>query len=284
MGNPRPSSLEVGVRVMNRHAKSSLNRGVCGVSLHPFGSRHRHGFSLIEMLVVMGITAVLTALLLPTLSSIRENANRVISSSNQRSIGHGLIMYGSDYRDNLPQSMCITGGNPVPSELMLARRGIPEMSDSPYGKQKNVTGLSLGGGWDGLGRLYALRYLESPETFYCPSHDGEHPKERYLQTWDSRSGTIYTNYHYAGHKNWETGLHRRFANPERMVLLTDGLRRQSDLSHRTGLNVLMGDGSVRWHELPTLLARLPVHDPVGIEIRDHHDLISDLFNFNGVID
>jgi prepilin-type N-terminal cleavage/methylation domain-containing protein len=254
------------------------------VSLHPFGSRHRHGFSLIEMLVVMGITAVLTALLLPTLSSIRENANRVISSSNQRNIGHGLIMYGSDHRDNLPESMCITGPNPAPSELMLARRDNPGRADSPYGKQKNVSGLNLGAGWDGLGRIYALHYLDTPETFYCPSHAGEHPKERYLETWDSRSGTIYTNYHYAGHINWETGEIRSFHQGHRLVLLTDGLRRRSDLNHRTGLNILRGDGSVQWKDLPTLLARLPIDDPVGDEIRDHHELIHEIFNTDNLVD
>ena len=172
---------------------------------------------------------------------------------------------------------------PRPGELMVAR--YQSASDNPFGKRQYAASDSeVIEGWDGLGWLYARHYLDSHETFYCPNHDGDHPLERYEAQWERGTGTIYTNYHYSGHKNWETGLHRRFAAADRLVLLTDGLRRRSDLSHRTGLNVLMGDVSVRWHELPTLLARLPVEDPVGIEVRDHHDLISDLFNYNGVID
>ncbi len=259
---------------MNKHASTSKVRPVHGRSLQ------RPGFSLIELLVVMAITGVLTALLVPTLSTIRENANRVISASNQRTIGQALTMYASDHKDRLPRSRVIELSNPMPGELMAAHF---EHSNTGSQDQRRYQPDYVAG-WEGIGLLYALRYVEGHEVFYCPSHEGEHQSDSYTQAWEEGRGTIYTNYHYSGHKNWETGLHRRFAAADRLVLLTDGLRRRSDLSHRTGLNVLMGDVSVRWHELPTLLARLPVEDPVGIEVRDHHDLISDLFNYNGVID
>ncbi len=268
------SKEDIQERVMNYRATISTARSRNDRSVQ------RPGFSLIELLVVMAITGVLTALLVPTLSSIRESANRVISASNQRMIGQALTMYASDHKDRLPRSSVIDLSTPMPGELMAAHF---EHSNTGSEENRRYQPDYLAG-WDGIGLLYALRYVEGHEVFYCPSHEGQHQVERYSQAWEDGRGTIYTNYHYAGHKNWETGLHRRFANPERMVLLTDGLRRQSDLSHRTGLNVLMGDGSVRWHELPTLLARLPVHDPVGIEIRDHHDLINEVFNLNGVID
>lgn len=266
-------------RVMMYHATNPTTRPAVGLSLQ------RSGFSLIELLVVMAITGVLTAMLIPTLSSIRENTNRVISSSNQRTIGQALTMYASDHKDRLPRSNVIELSTPRPGELMAAR--FEQASRHSYADERYTVPRyepNYLAGWDGIGLLYALRYVEGHKVFYCPSHEGQHQAERYTQSWEEGRGTIYTNYHYAGHKNWDTGMQRRFANPERLVLLTDGLRRRSDLSHRTGLNVLQGDGSVRWHEMPTLLARLPLHDPVGIEIRDHHDLINEIFNLHSVLD
>jgi prepilin-type N-terminal cleavage/methylation domain-containing protein len=244
------------------------------------------GFSLVELLVVMAITGVLTALLLPTLATVRENANRVISSSNQRTIGQGLTMYAADFKDELPRSRVIEGFNPRPEELMVARFDNTLNPGSPMalGINRRTFGSIELNGWDGIGLLYARHYVDDAELFYCPSHTGEHRLDRYAENWKMGQGTIYTNYHYAGHIDWTNSRKRRFANPTRLVLLTDGLRRRSDLSHQTGLNVLKGDGSVRWHELPTLLARLPMDDPIGeAEIRAHQDLIHELFNEGSLI-
>ena len=46
-----------------------------------------------------------------------------------------------------------------------------------------------------------------------------------------------------------------------LVLATDGLRTRSDFSHETGMNVLAGDGSVRWRDiLPSFYLQLSVAD------------------------
>src|SRR5688500_12555216 len=56
------------------------------------------GFSLIELMVVIGIIAVLIALLLPALQMSRQQAIRVECMNNMRTIGHGLMMYQNQYK------------------------------------------------------------------------------------------------------------------------------------------------------------------------------------------
>ncbi len=59
-------------------------------------------FTLIELLVVVAIIAVLVAILLPALSSAREQARSVTCRSQLRQIGLAFYAYANDHRDYLP--------------------------------------------------------------------------------------------------------------------------------------------------------------------------------------
>jgi prepilin-type N-terminal cleavage/methylation domain-containing protein len=109
-------------------------------------------FTLIELLVVVAVIGILTALLLPSLASAKERAKRTQCLNNLRQINLGLIMYGNESRDRLPE---LTGGLwawdlpfTVASSLgehgvirnLLYDPGFPEMNQDGLWNYGGITG------------------------------------------------------------------------------------------------------------------------------------------------
>ena len=83
------------------------------------GRASRPGFTLVELLVVIGIIAVLIGILLPILGAAREAGRRVACASNLRQLGHAFIMYAQEHKFHLPRGApqgTVTGLLPKPHD------------------------------------------------------------------------------------------------------------------------------------------------------------------------
>ena len=109
--------------------------------------RKRSAFTLVELLVVIGIIAVLISLLLPALNRAREAANQVKCLSNMRQLGLAMIMYNNENRGHFPSPAAVTS----PDDWIFW---------TPAGGTKRD-----------LNQSALARYLghATPEYFRCPS-------------------------------------------------------------------------------------------------------------------
>ena len=88
-------------------------------------TRQSSAFTLVELLVVIGIIALLISILLPALGKARQSAQLVACSSNLRQVALGMHMYAGENRGNLPA--IIYRNNPPPTfltwDMMLLQGG-----------------------------------------------------------------------------------------------------------------------------------------------------------------
>src|SRR5690242_19846869 len=80
--------------------------------------KRRTAFTLVELLVVIGIVSVLVAMLFPALNRAREQANIIKCMSGARQVFFSIEMYCNDNRDSYPQAAGAGGpSRPVPLPL-----------------------------------------------------------------------------------------------------------------------------------------------------------------------
>jgi len=117
---------------------------------------HRHAFTLVELLVVIGIIALLAALLLPVLASAKASAKQSSCLGNLRQLQLAFQMYATDNRGYLAQNISLTSViNPLPATNSWV-----------YGNMKNITDAT-----NALpiksGELFP--YAPQSATYHCPA-------------------------------------------------------------------------------------------------------------------
>src|SRR4051812_35372382 len=134
----------------------------------PRASQSRNGFTLVELLVVIGIIAVLIGILLPTLSKAREQAKLTQCLSNVRQLGLGMQLYRQYNRDHYPLRIMYVGFTSIESVYMWAGKGADPIK--AYGAQYVTASTD---------RRYINQYLvRNPQKgaefqiAHCPSDDG----------------------------------------------------------------------------------------------------------------
>ncbi|MDB5324818.1 MAG: xcpT 4 [Phycisphaerales bacterium] len=88
--------------------------------------RQRKAFTLVELLVVIGIIALLISILLPSLNRARQQANLIKCSSNLRSIGQMLQIYVSENKGFAPYGQVDSN---IQTGAMLSYTGL--LADAP---------------------------------------------------------------------------------------------------------------------------------------------------------
>ena len=179
---------------------------------HPHS--RRRGFTLVELLVVIGIIALLFSILLPSLSRAREQARSVQCLSNLRQLGMATVMYTNENRGLLP-----AGGEGPPQKAWDWIYWDP--NTAPYNDISQCA----------LGTYLSIKNAasDSANVFRCPSDDWRNHQSNYggrppykfsysMNCYICDNSRAYSNYGNGVSVNFKLALVK---NPTQKILFID---------------------------------------------------------------
>lgn len=121
-------------------------------------ANRRGGFTLVELLVVIGIIALLVSILLPVLQKARSAANGVKCESNLRTLMTAFTMFAMDHKQHLPGTL----------DTYAAREDqppIPDYEDWLMGQNYNLANAPQ------AGSIYP--YVKTTQVYICPQLEAD---------------------------------------------------------------------------------------------------------------
>ena len=181
-------------------------------------TRGDEGFTLVELLVVIGIIALLISILLPALNSARQQASSVKCLSNLRQLGMGFSMYLTENKQTYPQPFQDNGfedalgtsmGERVKSQVLWFNALDPYL-------QRNMKDYSTGGSSTAKKNYTELKQDPIWVTFNEDVSTGEQSKTYKMNVYfgdlASRGGIYWTR-------------STKLRNSSNVVLMFDGISR-----------------------------------------------------------
>src|SRR5438552_2317311 len=131
-------------------------RYVCGRQRPIAGGpmRLRRGFTLVELLVVIGIIALLISILLPTLQKVRSGANRAVCLSNERQLLLAMQLYADQSKGQFPPNL--DGANRHQGNLIYRDPAALDAAYLPGSRPWHNNG------WCMLGHIFVTGILKDP--------------------------------------------------------------------------------------------------------------------------
>jgi prepilin-type N-terminal cleavage/methylation domain-containing protein/prepilin-type processing-associated H-X9-DG protein len=133
--------------------------------------RHRsQGFTVIEILVVVGIIALLSALLFPALSRAREAGRTKVCLSNMKQLGLAMQQYVQDAGRRYPGAADFNTWWPGNGQWVSGIKADDPMTGNPGTLATTTDGTYIDGRTANIKDGALFPYVKSTEVYICPSN------------------------------------------------------------------------------------------------------------------